>query len=219
MLKSFLSLFLKSSCPLCQRSAQNIICSYCDRNLQIEKLDRHCQYWQGDLPLFAWGKYGGQLKRAIATMKYESHPELGELMGTWLAKAWLSSDLVKKVPKKLIIVPIPLYPPKLKERGFNQSEVIAKSFCQLTGYTLQKQGLERIRDTKPMFGLNAIDRQENIQGALDIGKDFQFRSPNSPVLLVDDIYTRGTTVREAKKVFDRHKIQVFGVITASVAKN
>lgn len=218
MLKSFLSLFLKSSCPLCQRSANDIICPYCDRNLQAEKLVPHYQYWQGDLPLFAWGKYGGKLKRAIATMKYESHPELAELMGNWLAKAWLSSAVSKKAPKQLTIVPIPLYQQKLKERGFNQAEVIAKSFCQLTGYILQKQGLERIKDTKPMFGLNAIERQENIRGALGIGKDFQTRHPNSPVLLVDDIYTRGTTVTEARKILTHKGIKVFGVITVSVAK-
>jgi ComF family protein len=219
MLKSFLSLFLKSSCPLCQRSANEIICSYCDRNLQTEKLDRHCQYWQGDLPLFAWGKYGGQLKRAIAAMKYESHPELGELMGTWLAKAWLSSDFSKKSVKQLTIVPIPLYQQKLQERGFNQAEVVAKSFCQITGYILQKQGLQRNRDTKPMFGLDAIERQKNIQGALEIGKDFQIRKPISPVLLVDDIYTKGTTVTEARKVLADKGIKVFGVVAVSVAKN
>jgi ComF family protein len=215
MLKSFLSLFLKSPCPLCQRSTSEIICSYCQKHLQkCEVIDR-TQFWQGELPVFAWGAYGGSLKQAIAKMKYESHPELGELMGTWLAKTWLTSA-VGKSAKKLTVVPIPLYKSKLQERGFNQAEIIAKSFCRLTGYTLQKQGLERVRNTKPLFGLSAIERERNLDGAFRIGKDFQASFPKSPVLLVDDIYTRGTTVKQASKVLSGKGIKVFGVVTASL---
>jgi ComF family protein len=215
MLKNFLSLFLKSNCLLCQRSGSDLICSYCQGRLDSCKLKNPSKYWQGELPLFAWGVYGGNLKRAIATMKYESHPELGELMGNWLAKAWLTSEVGKRV-KKLTVVPIPIHSSKMQERGFNQAELIARSFCQLTGYSLQKQGLIRMRDTKPMFDLNPKEREENIKGALSLGKDFQHRHPAAPVLLVDDIYTRGTTVREASQVLSKQKISVFGAIVVSM---
>lgn len=215
MLKTFLSLFLKSTCPLCQRSASHIICTYCQRQLDSCRLNNPYKSWQGELPLFAWGVYKGQLKRAIATMKYESHPDLGELMGTWMAKAWLTCDRSKRV-KKLTVVPIPLHQNRLQERGFNQAELIARGFCQLTGYPLQKDGLKRVRDTKPMFGLNVVERENNLRGALNLGKDFQHRHPTAPVLLVDDIYTKGTTVREASKILSLKGISVFGVVTLSM---
>lgn len=216
MLKNFLSLFLKSNCPLCQRSANDVICNYCQRRLESCKLKNPSEFWQGELPLFAWGAYGGNLKSAIAAMKYESHPELGELMGIWLAKTWLNFEIGKRVTK-LTVVPIPLHLNRFKERGFNQAELIARGFCRLTGYTLQNQGLIRTRDTKPMFGLNPGERDRNIKGALSLGKDFQYRHPTAPVLLVDDIYTRGTTVIEASKVLSEYKIPLFGAAVVSKA--
>ncbi|MGK7873057.1 MAG: ComF family protein [Xenococcaceae cyanobacterium] len=211
MLKSLLSLFLQSSCPLCERPADDRVCEYCQRQLQRCQLKNSCQFWQGDLPVFVWGVYGGQLRRAIAALKYDAHPQLGELMGYWLGKAWLDSPLYAKA-KKMTVVPIPLHPNKLQERGFNQAELIGRSFCQFTGYSLQKQGLERMRETKAMFGLSALERKQNLSNAFGLGKGFQRRHPKSPVLLLDDIYTTGTTVREAAKILHQERIQVFGVV-------
>jgi predicted amidophosphoribosyltransferase len=81
MFKGFLSLFLKSNCPLCQRPAESIICPDCTRRVESCQLADPSQFWKDDLPLFVWGHYENQLKRAIAVFKYENHPELGEFFG------------------------------------------------------------------------------------------------------------------------------------------
>ncbi|MGL6339488.1 MAG: ComF family protein, partial [Waterburya sp.] len=136
MLKQLLSVFLQSRCPCCQRNTADTLCSYCLQKLTSHELsvsDRH--YWQGDLPVFAWGKYDGQLQRAIALMKYHQQPDLGRILGQLLAKAWLVSSLIKP-QQQISVIPIPLYSRKIKDRGFNQAEVIAQSFCQVTGYKL-----------------------------------------------------------------------------------
>ena len=99
----------------------------------------------------------------------------------------------------------------MQERGFNQAELIAKSFCEYTGYTLKVNGLERIKNTQALFGLNLGDRQEQMQNALTVGLDFQKRLPKTPVLIVDDIYTTGTTASEAAKVLQKIGIKVIGV--------
>lgn len=214
MLKQLLSVFLESRCLFCARATATTLCQYCSKKLashQLTKSDR--LNLQRDLSIFAWGKYDGQLKRAIALMKYDHKPEIGSVLGKLLGQAWLNSGLID-LQQKLTVVPIPLHRKKLIERGFNQAEIIAKSFCQLTGYRLNSQTLIRVRETKAMFDLkNAESRVKNLQGAFEIGA----KLPKHPVLLIDDIYTTGTTIRESVRVLQDKKIQVIGVAVAAKA--
>ncbi|MBR8828624.1 MAG: ComF family protein [Gomphosphaeria aponina SAG 52.96 = DSM 107014] len=214
MFKNILSLFLKENCPLCQRPADEIVCKYCQKQLESCKLSNNSQYWQGELPLFVWGEYEGKLKRAIARCKYDNHPELGELLGYWLGKEWQSAPVSRKL-KQFTVVPIPLHQKKLKERGFNQAEIIASSFCQITGAKLQAAGLVRVKATKAMYGLKPKEREENLKNALALGKDLQKKTPNS-VLIIDDIYTTGTTAKNAAQVLREKGIKVVGI--AAIAK-
>ena len=216
MLKSFLSLWLKFPCPLCQRTAENTICKYCQKKLASYQLSQPQSSWIGDLPVFAWGKYDGELSRGIAKIKYDNHPELGVLFGNWLGKSWLKNCPISP-QQKIIILPIPLYREKLKTRGFNQAESMARGFCQITKHSLETKGLIRIKDTKAMFGLNPIQRQKNIEGAFQVSHTWQKNPPQSPVLLLDDIYTRGTTVKEAALVLQQHNIKVLGAIAVAKA--
>ena len=211
MLKSFLSLFLKSNCPLCQRPSESTICLDCERRLKSCQFKNSLQFWQNNLPLFVWGHYDGQLKRAIASFKYENQPELGEYFGYNLGEMWLKSSLLKKYPK-LTVVPVPLHPEKQKERGFNQAELIAKAFCQMTRYPVQTQGLIRVRNTEALFNLNPQKRQTTIQEAFQLGQPLNQQQPKFPILLVDDIYTTGTTARECVKVLQSHQFSVLGIV-------
>jgi ComF family protein len=210
MLKGLLSVFLQSSCPLCKRPAENIICVYCQKQLASYQFSNPSHLWRGNLPLFAWGAYDNKLKHAIATLKYKNNSPLGILLGQWLGNVWLANSIGKKT-SKLTVVPIPLHREKLKTRGFNQAEMIARGFCQRTGYSLQPQGLVRVRDTETMFGLDPEQRQKNLKQAFAVGKIWQQQLPQSPILLIDDIYTTGTTVREAAKVLGERGMNVYGI--------
>ena len=214
LFKQLLSLFLELPCSLCDRNTPDIICPYCQKKLQSHQLDHPDRWWRGNLPVFAWGKYDGQLKQAIANLKYHNQPEIGIILGSYLGKVWLNSSVVKH-QAKITVVPIPLYREKFKVRGFNQAEVIAKGFCQETGYLLNRKGLIRRRDTKAMFGLNPSERSKNLQDAFTVGQNI----PRFPVLLLDDIYTAGTTVKEAAKVFRKKNVNVLGAVVTAKAGN
>jgi len=214
MLNHFLSLFLKDNCPLCQRTAEKIICSYCQQKIDLCQLDSSQELTSDNFLIFAWGKYDGTLKRAIASLKYNGNRNLGVLMGQWLGKKWLDSGNKEKY-KKLTVIPIPLHPEKLKQRGFNQAELIARGFTQITGYSLKPNLLQRVKDTTAMFGLNPSARKKNISKAFEIGKDLATINKSYPTLIVDDIYTTGTTVNEARQVLTKHKLLSVGVATLS----
>ena len=217
MWKSFLSLWLKFPCPLCNRIAERTVCEYCTDKIWSYRLDEPWQNWQGSLPLFAWGRYDGELKLAIAKLKYNNQPEVGTLLGEWLGKSWRQNNRVLSKIRP-IVVPIPLHRVKQQARGYNQAELIARGFCNLTGYSLANKAVMRIKDTKPMFGLTPSQRTNNLDGAFALSKSWQTKPPKRPILLIDDIYTQGTTVKEVTKLLQGHQIEVIGVITVALAR-
>ncbi|MEM1367306.1 MAG: ComF family protein [Cyanobacteria bacterium P01_H01_bin.15] len=193
--RSWRSFLWQLPCPLCKRQSQGLWCSSCERQLQICQRE-NLRVSQVDLPLFVWGHYEGNLKRAIAILKYEKRPELGLDLGRRLGLAWIKEGLLKSVEQPAVL-PIPLHPSKRKLRGFNQAERIAQGFCQVTDYQLVSRALLRVKETQAMFELPLNERRQNIRHAFQIGPDFAQLTSRRSLLLVDDIYTTGATVREA----------------------
>ena len=209
MLDAFLSLFLERKCPLCDRSANLVICQYCEHQINQSRNSRPAHLWFSDLPVYVWGHYDGKLKQLITTMKYNNQPEIGGLLGENLAQSWQQYSPIKL--QSFQVIPIPLHSERLKQRGFNQANIIAKSFCRLTGAKLRSQALKRVRATQRMYNLNPRQRQENINNAFQINRAIINTLRLSPILLMDDIYTTGTTAREAAKVLSMAGITVIGV--------
>lgn len=215
-IESFLNLFIKSNCPLCSRPADGELCQSCSTSLRRCQFSNPSQFWKGKPPAFIWGSYSGTLKRAITRLKYENQPQLARPLGYLLAESWLKSPL--SFANQPVIVPIPMYADKLKQRGFNQAELLAESFCQRTGLPLCRQGLMRVRATEALFGLSFEERQKAVADAFKIGKGWQ-RYRGSRVLLLDDIYTTGTTVREATDALRDRGVSVYGVVAIATTKS
>lgn len=209
-----LNLFLESNCLLCQRSTSKEFCLDCARQLQRCQLQPPSSLWQGQLPIFAWGMYGGILKRAIALLKYENQPQIARPLGHWLAQAWLNSQLASK---DLIVVPIPLHADKQKQRGYNQAVLLAQSFCEITRLQLQQRGLERVRATEAQFSLSVLEREKNLAMAFKLGANFLHHRPTKSILLLDDIYTTGATARSAAQTLQKLGIPVYGLVALAQA--
>ena len=208
--KNFLNLFLQSNCPLCQRPNQSEFCPSCTKQLQKCRLNDPRFLWKEQMPVFAWGGYGGILKRAIAVLKYNNCPEVARPLGQWLGETWLEKSLL--LEQRIVVVPIPLHPSKQKIRGFNQAELIAKSFCETTGLKLKTRGLQRVRETQAQHSLSIGQRETNLADAFEVGIELR-RHSNSPILLVDDIYTTGATARSAATTLCNSGITVIGLAT------
>lgn len=211
----WLSLFLQSNCPICQRQTPAVLCVYCQRQLERCQFANTKQLWQGELPVFAWGNYGGAIKRSLAVLKYDRQPQIAQPLGQWLGQAWLNSDLAGT--QKLIVVPIPLHVNKQRQRGYNQAELLAESFCQITRLPLQRHGLERVRETEAQFTKGAAERETNLKSAFALGKNWRKSRTASPVLLLDDIYTTGATARSAADVLRQQGITVYGLVAIAAS--
>lgn len=213
-LKTVTDLFLQQSCPLCDRPSSQLLCPPCWHQLTRCAHPDPIMKSIPAVPSLAWGRYQGALKRAIAALKYDPHPQLAEPLGRALGQCWQQSPLTSRSP---LVVPIPMFAEKQQQRGFNQADLIGRAFCQATGLSLVRQGLTRQRATMPQFGLGLQARQQNLAGAFTLGAAFQRQLPRQPVLLLDDIYTTGTTVQVAATELRRWGISVCGVATVARA--
>ncbi|MDX1976049.1 MAG: phosphoribosyltransferase family protein [Pseudanabaenaceae cyanobacterium bins.68] len=189
---------------MCQRSSRQVICLDCDRQIQACK---NAQFSQGQvepqIPLYCWGKYDQALRRAIEACKYHKNPQIAYYLGQQMA---ISAAL--PVPKSCALVPIPLHRQKQKLRGFNQAEELARGLSDRTGIRCRPELLRRVKNTQPQFQMvNVQARQENLRGAFIANS-----SGGKGVIIVDDIYTTGTTVRQAIAAFKAVSTPVIAVI-------
>jgi ComF family protein len=108
-------------------------------------------------------------------------------------------DILNCDLKNFTVIPIPLHPDRLKERGFNQSELLAGTISEKTGAVLDKNNLKRIKSTKNQAELKNIDeRVENIKNCFALNDPKEIENKN--IVLVDDVFTTGSTMSEAVKI-------------------
>ncbi len=123
-----------------------------------------------------------------------------------MARSWINAKLHQKFPR-LLVLPIPMHKSKEKQRGYNQAELISRSFARQIGYRHQPNALVRIRETEPQSKLGPDDRAKNLESAFSLEPNFK---TSQPILLLDDIFTTGATLRTAIRLLENHNIPIWG---------
>jgi ComF family protein len=100
-----------------------------------------------------------------------------------------------------LIIPVPLHRKRLRQRGFNQAVLIAGVFAKAWHLPLSRNNLCRIRWTEPQIHLSFNDRAHNVRGAFAVNNPSQIKGRR--LVLVDDVYTTGSTVAECAKVLKK----------------
>ncbi|MCS7030905.1 MAG: ComF family protein [Gloeomargarita sp. SKYG116] len=202
------------ACPLCRRPATGEFCRDCQRQMAATQLARPWRFWQGELPLAAWGRYQDALKRALGALKYQGRPELARPLGHYLGDVWLTGG--HGLTQTPAVAPIPLHPAKLKRRGYNQAELLARHLCRYVGLPLYPDLLVRRTDTQAQHCLSARERAANLATAFALNPDVGYR--RRPILLVDDIYTTGATARAAQHTLQQAGWPVVGVLVVATGR-
>lgn len=136
------------------------------------------------------------VRKTIFLLKYDGYRHYADVMGGLMADYVLDKD-IKELLSVDIAVPVPLWRSKEKDRGFNQSALLAEAFCKRTGMACDEGFLVRSRNTKPQKGLGRGERQENLRDAFELNDGRS--AENKSFLIIDDIFTTGTTVFECAK--------------------
>ena len=211
--------FLQKGCATCDRATAQPFCLDCRRQLTAQIGSDRPSTAISQLSVKALGTYDGILKQAILALKYENRPDAAQLLGSELAQTWMQSASLAKA-KQIYAVPIPLHADRQRARGYNQSALLARSFCQVSGVRLIENGLVRSQITAPQHQLGREARQQNLASAFSIGQSLSRLSKKAAaieVLIVDDIYTTGTTVQSAAKTLAEHGISTVGVVVVARA--
>lgn len=119
-------------------------------------------------------------------------PELAYYLGVQAAMEWQEYDWFEGID---MLVPIPLHERRLRERGYNQSEYIARGVSDVTGLPVRTDILTRVKQTHQQALQQADDRRQNVQGAFRLDRPEQVRHKH--VLLIDDVITTGSTLDAA----------------------
>ncbi len=186
-------------CVLCeQRLARpaDLVCSACldalpkaePAVLDEESLNRHSR-----LRLFArvaslWW-YSEQVETLIHLLKYRRRPTLADAIGARMA--FLGEQLVESLAVPAVLVPVPLHSARLRERGYNQSALLAGQVGKAIGVSVSLDSLKRVRYTRSQAALGKEERLRNVEGAFEVTSSTEIVGKHC--VLVDDVVTTGAT--------------------------
>ena len=174
-------------CPACRAAA------LCVRRLPLSV--EHSRVLAG---AWAFGLYHGVLRELLLPLKYKKRRDGLAAIHSFLSAAGEVLPCAGWMPG--IVVPVPLFAEKEKERGGNQTEMIFREWLTARGW-IWRDALVRTRATAPQYGLSATQLVENIKGAFSLTDDsYKEEIAGKSVLLVDDIFTTGATIAECARV-------------------
>lgn len=164
--------------------------SLCDHCMEHFRWDTGSGINRGGLRLIRCVSYGIYERSLIFDLKYKGKKHVARVIAEIMADKLLSLNLEIDY-----LVPVPMFKTKEKQRGFNQTKLIADFLskeltCEVADY------LVRTRQTRPMRGLSEEQRAENIKGSIVISSDFDGFSKGTKAAVIDDFYTTGSTARE-----------------------
>lgn len=150
---------------------------------------------------FAPFVYGHPIDLLVAGLKFGRSLAAGRV----LSALWLDAVAVSAPALPALLVPVPLHPARLRERGYNQALELATPLAKRLGIALGGDLLARTRPTSAQAGLDAKTRRRNLRGAFECPDRSlaRFAPGSTHVALVDDVMTTGATLRECARVLRR----------------
>ncbi len=206
-------------CGICGKINKNFLCIKCQKQLekqskfQVEQ--KISYYFQEHLYIF---EYQGMIRKMLIDYKFQEKSYLYKTIVKFLLK---NKKFFQNLESYNTIVPVPISRKRYKERGYNQSELIAKELAmELSKMRKVDSNFEIKYNNNCLFKtkniieqskLNQEERQENIKGVYELCNEKELFEKS--ILLIDDIYTTGSTVNECSKILSRANPKKIGVLT------
>ena len=228
--EALVNLVFPRRCPVCDEivpAGEGMICASCRTIPQYiqEPRCRKCgKQLLEDTALFCSGciqkkhifDYGyavydyQSMRKSIYRFKYANRCEYA---------SFYAKDICEKLSKEIqlmeadSIVPVPIHASKLKSRGYNQAQLIARELSQLTGIPIYENIIKRVRKTVPQKELGTQESQNNLKKAFNISADVV---KLNKTIVIDDIYTTGSTLDAVALELKRHGVRTIYFITLCI---
>lgn len=231
ILKWCLGILYPKTCCFCGKVCKTEICEECETEIVYIKEPRckrcgkpvryeeqeYCYDCQKKEVYYEQGKniwlHKGKVSWSIYQFKYHNRRIYGEFYAKELFR--LYGECIKNWGIE-VIIPVPIHMKRKRYRGYNQAEVIANELGRLTGIPVDTKTVIRICDTRPQKELDDKERRRNLQKAFSIEKKWD---ASKRILLIDDIYTTGSTINAiAKMLVEKTKSKVW-FLTISIGQD
>lgn len=194
-------------CDSCRKKIKKISeprCKRCGRPIR-SKEQEFCHDCQNKKHIYKEGMavylYKGEVRKAVHRMKFQNQRVYARIFGRLMAKE--AEEKIQRWGAEAVI-PVPMYRKKQRLRGYNQAELLAREITDQRNLPLICDLVLRVKNTKPQKELEGKDREENLKKAFIITKnDVKLRK----ILIVDDIYTTGSTVDAIAEVLKKSGVE------------
>ncbi|MDP5092838.1 MAG: ComF family protein [Polaribacter sp.] len=225
ILYDFIHLFYPKLCGVCEEQLvmnEKIICTVCRHDLPLTNFtsfDKNSvtQTFYGRIDIekgysLLFFKKEGITQKLIHELKYRGNEEIGEFFGNWLGEIIREKEEFKDVD---FIIPVPLHPKKLKQRGYNQVTKFGKTLTNHLNIPFLENELVRVSSTKTQTFKARFERFSNID------TKFLLKNPdvftNKHILLIDDVITTGATLESCANVFQKSENCKISILTMAIA--
>lgn len=207
-------------CPSCVSQftpTPSLVCHRCNKPLSPDGNCQHCRnHKRGLTGLYGAYAYKDPLRTCIHSLKYQGNTRIASPLGLLLAKAYQISNIHAD-----LILPVPLHPTRLKERGYNQALLLAQVCAQAVGVPLNASILQRKKPTQAQAHLRGHDRYSNVAEAFCCQLSIVTKIlENRRIVIIDDVSTTGATLEAcAAPLFAAGASEVWGLVLARPLPN
>ena len=206
----FVELLFPAKCGFCGKLNTEFLCKKCE--IKIQKENSNAEIRVADNTFFKYHLYSylyqGTIRKKMIDFKFNDQPELANTFVKLLLNNKKICGFLKNYD---IIIPVPMHQKKEKQRGYNQSALIAKKLAAKLNIDYAQDILYKHKQTLIQSKLNRTLRKTNPKGAYNI-KNLQ-KIKEKKIILFDDIYTTGSTVTECSKILKQAKPKEIAVFT------
>lgn len=221
LLKDLIYLFYPKVCVVCDEKLienENVICTLCRHDLPLTNFQNYTnnkvtQTFYGRVLIekafsLVFFRKEGSIQKLIHDLKYKGNEEIGLLFGNWLGEMLKENQEFATID---FIIPVPLHPKKLRERGYNQVTKFGKKLSFHLEKPFIENELTRISSTKTQTFKARFERFNNIDTKFNLKNPPQFN--NKHVLLIDDVITTGATLEACAKEFLKSENCTISILT------
>lgn len=208
--KKLESIVFPPCCAICGKLNSKKCCKDCEKrinsqlNLNIE--NKAGYYFERHMYLF---KYKNEIRNLILDYKFRDKSYLYELFAKIITKNEKICGILEKYD---IIIPVPIHKKRKKQRGYNQSELVARQISKnIANLQLENKAFIKIKNNKPQSTLNKKQRKQNVKNVYKLENKGKIENKN--IVLFDDIYTTGNTANEIAKILKQNGANKILVLT------
>ncbi len=210
-----LDLIYPPVCGICGKINKKHLCAKCIQNLKSYEINRIENYKKDKDKYFDYAiktfRYEGIIRNKIIDYKFNEKAYLSKTFQKMITK---NEKIYRFLKKYDIILYVPMFKKRKEERGYNQTELIAIELAKTLGIKIEKNNLIKVKDTKKQSTLTKLERADNVKNVFAIQKPDRIINKN--IIIVDDIYTTGSTLNECSKTLKKSGAAEIAIITIAV---